>query len=157
MVRFYPASVEAQGSKGSRLARAQGSRELSSHAADARKVGLGRAEVGVVWAGSVGTGHLDLVQNGSLSLWSPRTEVQHSSLELELALLHRATTTDCDLLLHVQDQDCGVAPVDFGGPLDLDTLALALVTCPPSTQLSLLPIQNGSASSALDVWQRRGC
>lgn len=40
--------------QGSRLCRAQGSRELSSHAADARKAGLGRAEVGA--AGCVGTG-----------------------------------------------------------------------------------------------------
>lgn len=56
-----------QGSRltqGLRLARAQGSRELSSLAADARKVGLGRAEVG--GAGSVGTGHLGLLQNGYL-------------------------------------------------------------------------------------------
>lgn len=64
------------------------------------------------------------LQNGSLSLRPPRLKVQYSSWELELA---RATTTDCDLLLQAQDQDCGVAPVDLGGPLDLDTLALALV------------------------------
>lgn len=56
-------------------------------------------------------------------------EVQHSSWELELCPGDRDRLRPS--VLHVQDQDCGVAPVDFGGPLDLDTLALALVTCPP--------------------------
>lgn len=58
VVRFEPALSRLRGSEtqGSRLTQVQGSRELSSQAADARKVGLGRAEVGggAGWCGHHG-------------------------------------------------------------------------------------------------------
>lgn len=88
-----------------------------THAADARTVGLGRAEVGGVWAGCVGTGALG---PGAKRIPFPQaakdggpTTALGGAPTQELALLGRATRADCDVLLHVQDQDCGVAPVRF--------------------------------------------
>lgn len=71
---------------------AQGSRELSSHRADARKVGLGRAEVG----GGLLCGHWALGPSGKrIPPLGRQGRRSNTALgELELA---RATATDCDL------------------------------------------------------------
>lgn len=72
---------------------AQGSRELSSHTADARKVGLGRAEVG----GGLLCGHWALGPGGKRIPPLGR-QARRSNTALGSSSFARATTTDCDLL-----------------------------------------------------------
>lgn len=79
MIRFEPVTVKAQGC-----------RELSSHTANARATGLGRAEVGGGWLCGHWTSGMDPFPS------PPSTEVQYSSRELELAqATATATSTSC--------------------------------------------------------------